>query len=254
MEQGASSSEPLALKNCLCFTYSGGDFTETGTPWKWEDGKTYTIYELPQSEESIYVFGDISGSGNHHTFTYRKDVNQSIVCTNVRNLWTLQALKRSAVTDEALGGAVFALYSPNLEDQITEEEYEGLSEEYSIEADRSLILDADTWYLAGIQQTDTKYGLTEWKDLTENRYYLLELRAPEGYHLNEEPGIFVEKPQSGSGRKETVVRNEPGYEMPETGGEGTRAYLFGGTLLAAGSLAYMGYAQRRRRKEKQRKE
>ena len=254
VEQGASSSEPLALKNCLCFAYSGGDFTETETPWKWEDGKTYAIYELPQSEESIYVFGDISGSGNHHTFTYRKDVNQSIVCTNVRNLWTLQALKRSTVAEEALGGAVFALYSPNLEDQITEEEYEGLSAEYSIEAGRSLTLDADTWYLAGIQQTDPQYGLTEWKDLTEDRYYLLELRAPEGYNLNEEPGIFVEKPQSGRRIKETVVTNEPGYEMPETGGEGTRAYLFGGTLLAAGSLAYMGYAQRRRRKEKQRKE
>ena len=86
------------------------------------------------------------------------------------------------------------------------------------------------------------------RDRTEDSYYLLELRAPEGYNLNENPGQIVNKPESGKGIVSQTVLNAPGYEMPETGGSGTWGYLLTGAFLSALSLAYMAWKNRRRRR------
>lgn len=46
-----------------------------------------------------------------------------------------------------------------------------------------------------------------------------------------------------------TVKNQSGYELPATGGEGTFPYAMGGTLLAAGSLL-LGYLLRRKRERR----
>ncbi|MCR5006353.1 MAG: LPXTG cell wall anchor domain-containing protein, partial [Clostridiales bacterium] len=39
-----------------------------------------------------------------------------------------------------------------------------------------------------------------------------------------------------------------GYELPDTGGSGTRGFRLTGTVMIAGVLLLYGYSQRRRRK------
>ena len=257
--QGSASTEELELKNLKCWTYAeeDGSVSEADKPWEWENFEEYTILELPQEngeEEAEYVFGDINDyGGNNMTFTYQSAQSLVLSCTNVRSGWNLKLFKRSLETDAPLAGAVFALYSPDEQDSLADEEYEELTEQYGLKPEKTVQREERTWYLKAIQSSDAREGVIEWRDLTKDRYYLLELRAPEGYKLNEQPGQIIEAPEGGTGELPITVHNS-GYKLPETGGPGTAGYILGGAALAAGSLAYMGYAQRRRRKEKQRKE
>ena len=87
--------------------------------------------------------------------------------------------------------------------------------------------------------------------LTTGKYYLFETTAPEGYNQLTEPievmiaDGMVSLKQGGSirtgtitqGRTELEIFNNPGVELPSTGGPGTRMiYLLGGMLTMAGLL------------------
>ena len=249
VEEGQTSANPAVLKDTFVYSYQNGSFVRETEEWKWENGEPYTVLELPQGEDSIYVFGDINGrTGNTMTFTYNPLQNQEIVCTNIRNIWTLELTKKSEETAQLLGNAVFALYSPNEAEAMTDDAYENLKEVYDLKPDRTLEEGGKAWYLKEVRITEEENGKIFWAELTEDSYYLLELRAPEGYNLNENPGQIVNKPESGKGIVSQTVLNAPGYEMPETGGSGTWGYLLTGAFLSALSLAYMAWKNRRRRR------
>ena len=89
-------------------------------------------------------------------------------------------------------------------------------------------------------------------------YYLIETKAPDGYHTLTEP-VAVKATQTGltvlSGGSWTLteegvltIQNELGYVLPETGGFGTTPYTMAGLILtiSAASLVYISGKRRRR--------
>ena len=208
-------------------------------PWDWQTGEQYTIVELPTSED--YVFRSFNGSSMaYYTFTYDPAQKRAITCENTYEKWTIRITKES-INGEALPGAVFALYSPSEEDQVpVPGEYAGLSVEPTVE------VSGQNWYLAGISASGTD-GVLEWTDLTRKSYYLLEIKAPDGYHLTKQTGQVLYQAGSDGGVYALTIVNEADYELPETGGDGTTLYTIGGLLLmaVAGILLYMYFKRRK---------
>ncbi|MDY2720583.1 MAG: leucine-rich repeat protein [Candidatus Faecousia sp.] len=208
-------------------------------PWDWQTGEQYTIVELPTSED--YVFRSFNGSSMaYYTFTYDPAQKRAITCENTYEKWTIRITKES-INGEALPGAVFALYSPSEEDQVpVPGEYAGLSVEPTVE------VSGQNWYLAGISASGTD-GVLEWTDLTQKSYYLLEIKAPDGYHLTKQTGQVLYQAGSDGGVYALTIVNEADYELPETGGDGTTLYTIGGLLLmaVAGILLYMYFKRRK---------
>lgn len=248
-EAGKVATEELELKDLVVHEYQNGTVKKTESPWEWENFEEYTILELPpQDGDGEYIFGNINGyGGNNMTFTYQASQPLTLECVNVRNVWTLQLFKKSAETQTQIGGAVFALYSQQAADQLPEDECAELTEKFGLdsEPERDLTIDGTDWYLKDIQESDEAYGAIVWRGLTKDRYYLLELRAPEGYKLNEQPGQIIEAPEGGTGELPITVHNS-GYELPETGGPGTAGYILGGAALAAGALTVLAYRKRKK--------
>ena len=250
--KGNSESGVLELKDIKKYAYADGKFNETNEAWNWVNLAPYTILELPgEGAEEDYVFGSFNGSGaNNQTFYYQSDATLNLSCTNVRNLWTLQLFKRDADNQNlALKDAVFAIYSKNEADQIS-----GLGKIWKTvknltSAEDEIVVDGTTWYLMDVQETDETNGLIEWSGLTEDSYYILELKAPDGYNTNENPGQIVTAPADKEVLRPVTVLNEGGYEMPETGGPGPGGYLIGGTALMTGALL-CGVIRRRKGERK----
>ena len=95
-------------------------------------------------------------------------------------------------------------------------------------------------------------------------YYLLETKAPAGYNLLDRPIGFTVSEDGTSieliaGSKWADVTNDPsvlltiknevGYELPETGGTGTQMYTTAGLLLMLTSAAFLVYIHKKRRRE-----
>lgn len=90
-------------------------------------------------------------------------------------------------------------------------------------------------------------GTYTWPNLDEDRYYLLEVKAPDGYNLPDNPGQIVYRSSAEGGVLEVEVPNYRGATLPKTGGSGTAPYIAAGaTLMAA---AYVIHRTRRRREE-----
>ena len=248
IKKDQSETEEVELKDLKLWTWEGGEVKETQTAWKWKNLESYTLLELPLAGNSDYTFGSMNGYGdNNMTFAYQTSQSISLSCVNVRDVWTLQLFKQSRETGEKLSGAVFALYSPVAADQVSEEECEKLKTEFGLDASPAMkpTLDGTTWYLKDIRKSDEENGAIEWSGLTEERYYLLELRAPEGYKLDEQPGQEVKAPEEGVVNQPVVVANS-GYEMPETGGPGTWSCTIGGAALTAGALSAAAWRRRKK--------
>ena len=192
--------------------------------WIWEREETYTVTEtdIPQP----YAFGKFqNGMDNAYSFVYDPAVTQRIVCQNVMDHWSLQLTKVDGRDeDTVLEGAEFKLYGLEVNTAETKE-YEG-----------------QTWYLYRTGTTDDK-GLLEWTELDQEKYLLVETKAPAGYPLPAEPYGVVTR--SDTGELKLEVKNYATYELPETGGMGREWIFLAGTWLTA--LAALGLLLRRRK-------
>lgn len=211
--------------------------------WNWESGEKYTIVEIPDNQDYA-LNGFNHTSQTSYTFTYDPDQQIAITCQNEYLLWAADLTKQdSQKTDKKLSGAVFALYSPVEKDQMKE-----------IPDAKELIISetvttgegdhAQTWYLAAIKTTGTD-GTLSWEELRRAQYYLLEVKAPEGYALNAVPWQILDKTAAEQGLYSLTVENTQLYELPSSGGPGIFLHMIGGILLlTAGSL--MIYMKRRK--------
>ena len=192
--------------------------------WAWQPGEKYTITEIPAGGAYSY-HSFLNTSAKSYTFTYEPAMSPDIVCENTLNQWTIRIQKENTEA-EPLAGAQFALYSPNPNDQMDEEP--GISGQIQI--------DGKTLYLARLG-TSGEDGLLEWNDLLESYYYLLEVKAPDGYFIPESNGEFVYRSSCRQNRIELKVVNIAGYELPNTGGIGTRMLTgFGMALILVSAL------------------
>lgn len=222
--------------------------------WVWTQGARYNVVELPGS--NAYTFdrfsrsSGASGTGTFdpktgtYSFTYDREVTEELTCVNRSELWSLAVNKVNGETDGPLAGATFALYGPNAPAEpvkIPDALKDRVSQTVSV-GEQGV-----TYHLVNLASFGDKSSHT-WTGLTDERYYLLEVAAPEGYVLPDE-GRLVSRPQgdtgSGTATATVKVENYAPYELPKTGGGGGGALLAGGAALMA--TAICGYVLRRRR-------
>lgn len=213
VESGSSSSERLKLEL--------EDFT-------WTEGENYTILEIQDKED--YGLGSWNNrSGSSYTFTYDPDTSISLNCANIYQRWSFDILKVDATNNEhLLSGAVFAIYSRNSEDLMSDEAYGSLS----FKPDKTISDGEDvTWYLSDVQTTDES-GAASFKNLLRESYCLVEVKAPNGYNLDFGQRII----DNNSASQEIRISNIAVTQLPLTGSFGVGSYILPGLLLVAISL------------------
>lgn len=222
VKQGESSSEKrkLELEN-----------------WEWETGETYNIVEI--SEHADYKFGNWNNTAtNSFSFVYDPDTTITLNCINVWQKWSLGVLKSDGTdSTKLLSDAVFAIYSPESLDSITDSEYELLSfKPEKTYKDESGV----EWYLCDVAVTDSN-GQCSFKELNRASYYLVEVKAPDGYILDTAPRLVTNK----SHGAEISVANYTMTELPYTGGTGTQ-YAIGFVLLTSSLFALVFIIRKRK--------
>ncbi|MCC8127449.1 MAG: hypothetical protein LIO92_08625 [Clostridiales bacterium] len=245
---------------------NGLDKDSSGFWWTWSQGDTYTITEFLSDGYSLKSWSETEGTstdeenGNSFTFTYDREKALQMTCVNTCEIWDLNLTKvdadsydeESGTYTTVLNGAMFALYSrtnSNIND---------------VNAADTIEVDDETWYLYRVQTTgdDGEDGKLSFSGLTEESYYLVEVKAPDGYNLDASRykvtrSGSVAEPEKSSGNFYSVewdsntgsitVTNEAGSELPETGGPGTLPFRVAGLLLMSVS-AYLIYDTLKRRR------
>lgn len=223
--------------------------------WTWVDGARYTVTELGSYED--FAFHDFNNIDvDHYTFTYNPAIEVTLTCHNLNTRWNLTLLKVDGDEYDAgetspLSGAVFALYSPEKSDRKTVEVIakEKNHPEYNEMGISDIAFPDDAsreGWLTDIVTLD-ETGSCTWENLARDRYYLLEVKAPDGYNLPDNPGQIVYRSSAEGGVLEVEIPNYRGVILPETGGSGTTPYIAAGATLI--SAAYVIHRMRRRRGE-----
>lgn len=212
--------------------------------WQWKEGAVYTVIEnwqnyMPEGYEFDHYEGQ-PGEIRTYRFVYQSGVQETITCINQYTQWKSELTK----TDEGDGekllpGAIFGLYSPDQEDALTDEEFG----ELDVAAEREIEAEGSTWYLSSVETSDSD-GKIIWDGLYRENYYLLELRAPDGYNLAAE-GMILNRDAAVNNILPVTFTNASGFNIPETGGSGTIRYTAAGALLMTAALIY-GYRKRRK--------
>lgn len=207
--------------------------------FNWTEGKKYTVTELDSETEKYHLSGFV-GADKTVTFTYHAESDVVLTCRNTLWRWSLNLIKVDGQnTETKLQGAVFALYSTSVEDKIDiPNEYKDLDIRQEISADES------TLYLCAIKTTDEN-GNALWDKLSRDSYYLLEVKAPDGYNLPKNAGQFVKRSDAVKNVCTVSVQNTSDYELPKTGGIGTSLFTVGGIILLLTSML-IGYVLRHR--------
>ena len=194
-----------------------------------------------------------NGGSGAYTFTYNASRTQVFTAENVNIEWDVHLLKVDAEDDEThLKGAVFARYSPNRLDAITDEAYNAIKSNYGLNPVRSYEeKDSDgnvlhTWYLADAKETGED-GTIDWEDLVEDEYDLVEIKAPDGYMIEDKTyRVTRHDTVDDQGRVLITMKNQKGYELPSTGGIGRLPFMFTGLFLIMASALMYGFRMRQR--------
>lgn len=244
--QGESASEKMMLKDLKVWTYADGQWTQTDTDWTWTQTGSYTIVELPQSDDPEYRFQSLNRrtDATGYTFIYQNDQTQQISAVNLHDVWSLTIRKvDQTAQDLTIAGAWFALYSPEQADAL---DYDSLRDNPTNKPAETIEQDGTTWYLAQVAQTgnvESEQGSLTWSGLRRETYLYQEIQAPKGYLLD--PAIRTIT-KTGYPQTVTITNEGAGYELPQTGGPGVAPFLLSGGLIFGGAA----FALLRRRKRK----
>lgn len=161
-------------------------------------------------------------------------------------------LKQASDTHQPLAGAVFALYGP--------EHGERQSTPPAGTPETVTVGGQTLWYYASyttgangtVELENNEDGLPLFS--VQGLYALLEISAPEGYRLMEEPACFYadERPENGLPEIDVLlssapvaVPNEPMiFQLPNTGGPGTRTLRLAGAALLGGGLLRLAFRKK----------
>ncbi|MGN0173286.1 MAG: SpaA isopeptide-forming pilin-related protein, partial [Acutalibacteraceae bacterium] len=250
----------VALSGLKQYSYSetGNTFVEGTADWELTADEKYTIYEYGYSDAYLFkAFG--KNDSSNYTFTYLPATVQNFVCENILKTWQVSVVKKD-VDDEniKLQGAVFGLYSTDAADEISDTDLADLVTGFGLSSTPSktetVTIDGTptTVYLKDISSTD-ELGVVSWTDLINSKYAVKELKAPDGYLINEDesnPNLrLISQPAVISLDSYTSVAsytNKTYYNLPKTGGVGTSLFYIIGALLIASSVIFYVYGKRRK--------
>lgn len=206
---------------------------------KWIEGQKYTMVELPTDD--LYKLGSWNYvSQNSVTFTYSPSSSVTLLCQNICKEWSIALLKSdSDNTDIKLENAKFAIYSPNPNDKISDDDYEALR----VKPDKIINLNDKEWYLMDVKSTDTN-GRIEFENLLCDEYCIIETEAPEGYILTAEPKIVT----NNSLLQKLEVFNHKAPILPGTGNKGIADFISFGTGMILTVAVFMFYRRLKKMK------
>ena len=223
----------------------------------WKTERTYTITELPVhgsyelNRWRLEPEVSFLQSGDSMTFTYDNADSQTVTAVNRNLSWRFNIHKISDYNGNSLPGAVFALYSPDAQDMLIDNER--ISDNiYTYEPNLTIPVQMDyedeTWYLSRIAITDSR-GNIAFGDLNRERYVYREIKAPKGFILPERTEHIVMSTDTDTAYGTVVSReitNHYGYMIPSYGGHGVWVFLAVGLPLALASSGLLFYRRRKR--------
>lgn len=255
----ASSSEKISLTSL-----AGKPASPSGT-WTWKDGKRYTLAELPPTdgmEFSKYqvATGSTENPVEHegeYSFSYNSDENVTVTGINIRSKWEINLFKadgdncgEDGACTTGLAGAVFGLYSPDQSQQISADKLQEVGLADLADSAKTVKQADTTYYLSRVVKT-TDNGKVRFPDLSEQEYFVKELKTPDKYtatwkgQLFQKPAPAAAGEQPGSADNPVTVKNYQPYELPKTGGVGTLPFtLFGLMICGAAVYGWMRYRRR----------
>lgn len=178
---------------------------------KFIDGQKYTMVELlTDNKYKLDSWNYISQDSV--SFTYSSDKSVTLLCKNIYTEWKIKLIKADSENSEIkLENAKFAIYSPNKGDQLSDSDYEALG----INAEKEISYDDKSWYIAGVQSTDSN-GEIIFESLCRDKYCILEVASPDGYILTAEPKIVT----NNSLLQNIEIFNHKAPILPEAGSKG----------------------------------
>ena len=256
---GSSESAVYKLIPTQWYLFENGEWKPSSASqiWVWEDDAQYTVVELPIANTD-FEYDSMNGLlSRSYTFTYDIDKTERITAINKYRTWDLVLSKvDSKDYNNLLANAVIALYSPNPGDAelyisetsdndiAAKKEAMGISD---VEVAKQMQVGSQNYYLKDIIQT-VSAETHKWNELTEKTYVLQELRAPNGYNLDNRLHIVSREPDC---HVEYTITNEAGYELPESGGMGISGITMSGAalMLTATAGAVVNKITSKRRKK-----
>ncbi|MBF0579868.1 Cna B-type domain-containing protein [Erysipelotrichaceae bacterium RD49] len=176
-----------------------------------------------------------SGTPTKYTLTFK-------VKNTLKTQYSLQVQKVSSTDRKPLGSARFQLYRNSSESEPLKFKRDN-QDRYVLDLDGS-----ETEIATNVE------GLITFINLPKGTYILKEIEPPQGYAiLNEEYTIYLtpnnEQFDNNTLSLNVEVQNTPiPYELPETGGSGTKIYTAVGTILFLAGTSMYGYKRRQQRK------
>lgn len=215
--------------------------------WIWEQDTIYSVCEVPVGRDFDFVRWH-TAAGDTLTFRYDREKTQVFIADNRSKRWDLSLTKSDANDPTVkLKDAVFAVYSPNEADRCTNGQLEAILQQQPEVVETYTDHNGESWYLMQLLTTDAD-GKAQMDHLLEEKYLLLEVQAPVGYHLLTDPLYISSADLEGrSLTLERIVPNDSGYELPMTGGMGTSLFRLGGAACVLAGLLW--YALRRKKQK-----
>ena len=258
VKAGESRSATRKLNDLHQYGYENGSWVAHTTPWTWIKGQPYTIVELGDYKDyDFYRLND--ATTNSYTFVHNSATSLLLQCTN--KIVERELLVTKVDNEDPslkLQGAVFALYSIEQRDQMTQEEYQDDTIIQSLKQDEkpdmTQQVGSQTYYLYDVAASNA-LGQIQWDGLLRGRYYLMELRPAEGYQMegfDPQEVIFDNEQEDVYQRRiEIRAQNQRTYAIiPKTGGGGTIPFTAAGLGLTAGAAVLLLMQGRRCKKRK----
>lgn len=232
VDRGESSSQSRKV-DLVTYNYLNNAWQATETPFVFVNQNKYTVFELPAAG-SDYSFGNFNGTArNSYTFEYNEENVQSITAVNIRALWKLNVLKTDEC-DVPLSNAVIGLYSKNAADKLSDSRFNSLIQSLDLSGQENLsdtiVYNGEIYYIKAIEQTRDS-GIVSWTSLSESEYLVKELKAPQGYMIDENVHLCCGAYDAPVGLQ--IVDPLERYELPEMGGKKRKVDLFGSMLTGA---------------------
>ncbi|MBS4929923.1 MAG: choice-of-anchor A family protein [Clostridiales bacterium] len=198
----------------------------------------------------IWTKSDLKNSAQGFQLYYWNNAKTEITITNTKvdtpTTVPLEIQKVDSTETKALSGAAFSLYKADKDGEIT---IPGINESVSLVAE-NLTSDSEGRISVG----SVEIGQT---------YYLVETKAPAGYQILSEPIKFIPQKttitiengntiakditnKEGAGSKIVLqIQNTQGYQLPDTGGEGTACLTVIGISLMTVAVVGMFFMRKR---------